>query len=60
MRCVVLEFLRCLALDAGKTIRALPRYTRHVLREKRRQARLAEFEAERLDRIRNPSRYLGK
>ena len=28
--------------------------------ERRRQLALAELEAERLDRIRNPSKYLGK
>jgi len=60
MRCVLLEFIRCVALDVFKTIRTLPRYIALIMRERRRQARLAQIEAERLDRIRNPLKYLGR
>ena len=31
-----------------------------VIKQKRRQIIQGKFEAERLDRIRNPSKYLGK
>ena len=38
----------------------LPQSVRVALKRRRRQASLDEAEAERLDRIRNPSKYLGK
>ena len=38
----------------------LPQSVASALRENRRQITLGEFETERLDRIRNPSKYLGK
>jgi hypothetical protein len=39
---------------------SLPRLAVIVVRQRRRQVVLNEREAERLDRIRNPSKYLGK
>ena len=38
----------------------LPGKATVAVRQRRRQAVLNENEAERLDRIRNPSKYLGK
>jgi hypothetical protein len=38
----------------------LPRAVAASLRQRRRQFALDVLEAERLDRIRNPSKYLGK
>ena len=37
-----------------------PQSVANVLKERRLQAARNELEAERLDRIRNPSKYLGK
>jgi hypothetical protein len=39
---------------------ALPQSAAAALRRRRQQIIQKEFEAERLDRIRNPSNYLGK
>jgi hypothetical protein len=39
---------------------AIPRLIAGSGRERQRQKLLAELEAERLDRIRNPSKYLGR
>jgi len=38
----------------------LPHTIANAFRDKRRRVVLNEHEAERLDRIRNPSKYLGK
>jgi hypothetical protein len=38
----------------------VPQLVPTVIRQRRRQFALDKLEAERLDRIRNPSRYLGK
>lgn len=38
----------------------LPETIAHIFKQRRRQSVLKEWEAERLDRIRNPSKYLGK
>jgi hypothetical protein len=38
----------------------LPRSLANASEDRRRQIVLDELEAERLDRIRNPSKYLGK
>jgi len=38
----------------------VPRSLANATRLKRRQVARDEFETERLDRIRNPSKYLGK
>jgi hypothetical protein len=37
-----------------------PQSVANVFKHRRKQAVLNELEAERLDRIRNPSKYLGK
>lgn len=38
----------------------LPQTISNAVKERQRQAIMDELEAERLDRIRNPSKYLGK
>ena len=38
----------------------LPQSVANAVRQRRRQVVRNELEAERLDRIRNPSKYLGK
>ena len=43
-----------------KQVWLLPQSVANVRQQKRRRTVLDELEAERLDRIRNPSRYLGK
>jgi hypothetical protein len=43
-----------------KQVCLLPRSIANVFKEKRRCAVRSELETERLDRIRNPSKYLGK
>ncbi len=43
-----------------KQARLLPQSVATAVKQKRRQIALHRFEAERLDRIRNPSKYLGK
>ena len=53
--------LICLTLiQLLKQACALPQTVAQAVRERRQQAAQNEREAERLDRIRNPSKYLGK
>ena len=48
------------AIRLVKQIWSLPQTVSIAREERRRQGHLDELEAERLDRIRNPSKYLGK
>jgi hypothetical protein len=43
-----------------KQVWLLPQSVANAVNQRRRQVVLNELEAERLDRIRNPSKYLGK
>jgi hypothetical protein len=52
--------LRQVMIHLVKQASFLPRFAVMVARRWRRQIVLNEREAERLDRIRNPSKYLGK
>ena len=53
--------LICLTLfQLVKQIWLLPQTIANAVRQRKRQVVLNELEAERLDRIRNPSKYLGK
>ena len=59
----ILSRLRQLALLVARLLKqiwVLPWIIAAALRHRRRQAALDAAEAERLDRIRNPSEYLGK
>ena len=38
----------------------LPQTIAHAVKQRRQQVMLNELEVERLDRIRNPSKYMGK
>ena len=55
--------LKLICLTIGHLVKQawlLPRALANAGRQKRRQIVLDELEVERLDRIRNPSKYLGK
>jgi hypothetical protein len=53
--------LFCLTLiQLVKQARLLPQTVANAFKQRRRQSILDEREAERLDRICNPSKYLGK
>ena len=43
-----------------KQIALLPQTIANIFKKRQRQAALNELETERLDRIRNPSKYRGK
>ena len=47
-------------LKTGKLVCLLPQKFTAAVQQRRQQAILNEREAERLDRIRNPAKYLGK
>jgi len=55
LKLICLNFLQLV-----KQIGLLPQSVANAVNQRRRQAVLNELEAERLDRIRNPSKYLGK
>lgn len=50
--------LACLHLI--QQVWALPQTVSHAVKQRQQRAIVNELEAERLDRIRNPSKYLGK
>jgi hypothetical protein len=53
--------LICLTiLQLVKQVWLLPQSVANAVNQRRRQVVLNELEAERLDRIRNPLKYLGK
>ena len=53
--------LICLSfLQLVKQVWWLPQSVANAVKQRRRQIVLNELEAERLDRIRNPLKYLGK
>jgi hypothetical protein len=47
-------------LQLVKQVWLLPQSVANAVKQRRRQVVLNELEAERLDRIRNPLKYLGK
>ena len=55
LKLICLNFLQLV-----KQIGLLPQSVANAVNQRRRQAVLNELEAERLDRIRHPSKYLGK
>jgi hypothetical protein len=56
----VLKLIYQTAVGLFKQAWLLPHSVVAALKQQRRQFALNELEAERLDRIRNPSKYLGK
>jgi hypothetical protein len=55
LKLICLNFLQLV-----KQVWLLPQSVANAVKQRRRQIVLNELEAERLDRIRNPSKYLGK
>ena len=55
-----LELIWRLILNLAKQAWALPKTIALALEKGRRQVTRDRFEAERLDRIRNPSKYVGR
>jgi len=58
-----METLKFICLTVGRLITqvwSLPKNISSAVGEKRRQALADEYEAERLDRLRNPSNYRGR
>ena len=56
----IIKFLFLTIVNAVKQIWLLPQTVSLALRQRRRQFARQQFETERLDRIRNPSKYLGR
>lgn len=56
----LLKFICVTIIQAVRQVWLLPQTVANAARQKREQAVRNELEAERLDRIRNPSKYLGK
>jgi len=56
----ILKHIYQATLSLVKQTRLLPEWVATAVKQQRQQIALQRFEAERLDRIRNPSKYLGK
>jgi hypothetical protein len=56
----LLKFIGLTLVNVFKQAWLLPQTIALSLEQRRRQLARHEFEVERLDRIRNPSKYLGK
>ena len=55
-----LKFICLTILQLVRQVWFLPQSVANTVQQRRRQVAWNEHEAERLDRIRNPSKYLGK
>lgn len=55
-----LKLIYLAIIRLAKPVWLLPRAVANAFKQRQRQAVLDENEAERLDRIRNPDKYLGK
>ncbi len=56
----ILKLMGLTLTQLAKQIWNLPQSISQTIRHRRQQVAWNEHEAERLDRIRNPSKYLGK
>ena len=56
----ILKFICLTIIQLAKQVWLLPQAIAMAVQQWRRQTVLEALEAERLDRIRNPSKYLGK
>ena len=56
----ILKFIFLTIVNAVKQIWLLPKTASLALHQRREQFARQQFETERLDRIRNPSKYLGR
>jgi len=56
----ILKLICMTIIQLIKQVWLLPQTVANAVKQRRQQAVQNELEAERLDRIRNPSKYLGK
>jgi hypothetical protein len=56
----LLKLIYLTIIQLGKEAGSLPQTIANAVRHRQQQTILNELEAERLDRIRNPSKYRGK
>ena len=56
----ILKLIRLTVCQLIKQVWLLPESIAEAVKQRRRQVVRGKLEAERLDRIRNPSKYLGK
>jgi len=56
----ILKLICLTIIQLAKQVWLLPQAVTNAVQQRRRQTVLNELEAERLDRIRNPDKYLGK
>lgn len=56
----ILKLICLTIVQLAKQAWLLPQAVTNAVQQRRRQTVLNELEAERLDRIRNPDKYLGK
>jgi type IV secretory pathway VirB4 component len=56
----ILKLIGLTIIQLVKQVLFLPQSVANAVQQRRRQIVLNELEAERLDRIRNPLKYLGK
>ena len=56
----ILKLICLTIVELGKQARRLPQTVSFALQQRRRQLARHQFETERLDRIRNPSKYAGR
>jgi hypothetical protein len=56
----ILKLICLTIIQMLKQVWSLPQTIANAVKQRRRQIVLDEHEVERLDRIRNPSKYLGK
>ena len=56
----ILKLIYQTIVQLGKQVGQLPQTIANAVRQRQQQTILNELEAERLDRIRNPSKYRGK
>jgi hypothetical protein len=56
----LLKLIYMMIIQLIKQVWLLPQTVANAVQQRRAQAVRNELEAERLDRIRNPSKYLGK
>ena len=56
----ILKLISLTIIQMLKQVWSLPQIVASAVKQRRRQIVLDEHEVERLDRIRNPSKYLGK
>jgi hypothetical protein len=56
----ILKIVYLTIIQIFRQVWLLPQTIAFALRQKRRQTSLNEHEVERLDRLRNPSKYMGR